>query len=94
MNEEKLNHCDISFFQLKQEMWETYQRLQSIGTVLRTYVNNSSEVENQITKEEPPPSIQMINISGALTDLSNLIHEALHAKVHSWFKSHNFEYVM
>jgi len=61
-------------------MWETYQRLRSIITVLRTYISNSTEVEDQEVKDDLPPSIHMINISGALTDLS-----ALHAKVWNVF---------
>ena len=62
-------------------MWETYQRLKSLSTVLRTYINNSSDPEDEEAKEEAPSSLHMINISGAVADLSHLVHEALHAKV-------------
>ena len=62
-------------------MWETYQRLLSLSTVLRTYINNSTETESQEPPIDPPSSPHMINISGAVTDLSSLVHEAFHAKV-------------
>ena len=51
-------------------------------TILRTYINSSSEVDDEEEeKKEPPDSLHMINIFGALGNLSNLLHEALHAKV-------------
>ena len=71
-------------FQLKQEMWETYQRVQSLCTMLRTYINKANPTDPHatgITQEDPPHSSHSINLSSALIILSDLVQEAFQAQV-------------
>ncbi|XP_076806565.1 BICD family-like cargo adapter 1 isoform X4 [Clavelina lepadiformis] len=71
--------------ELKQEMWEVYQRIQSTCTVLRAFSKKqetATRAEDNTTEEDEivPHSPSAINLSSALEDLSSLVHDVLKSK--------------
>lgn len=65
-------------------MWEVYQHLQLVNSILRNYVKNQdSESKKNETENEMDdiPSPGPLNLSNALTDLSGLVQKVTTVKV-------------
>ncbi|XP_076806563.1 BICD family-like cargo adapter 1 isoform X2 [Clavelina lepadiformis] len=80
-----ISNCHHQLFELKQEMWEVYQRIQSTCTVLRAFSKKqetATRAEDNTTEEDEivPHSPSAINLSSALEDLSSLVHDVLKSK--------------
>jgi len=74
------------FTQLKQEMWDAYQRLQTICTYLRSFVQKREEMdteklEHEDELDEPQSPTAPANLASTIDDLSSLVKEAVKTKV-------------
>nr|CAB3225453.1 bicaudal D-related protein 1 [Phallusia mammillata] len=89
-----VNNCHHQLFELKQDMWEAYQRVETVCTCLRSFVHkqnvdmtveNGDQSTNSPTPRDDrpmsPTSGGSMNLAKALDELSGLAQEAVRLKV-------------